>query len=196
MGVCRARDEDGQQGDPEATSPPSEFWTLSCTWLLGKTGLKGRPLCGPHNADSTALALSFWEQILLGSLTQALWCRGRREGAQARPECVCLSASQPALAKPEALLVFPGQVAQLSCTISPHYAIVGDLGVSWYQQRAGSAPRLLLYYRSEEDQHRAPGTPDRFSAAADAAHNTCVLTISPVQPEDDADYYCFVGELF
>ncbi|XP_069413073.1 pre-B lymphocyte protein 3-like [Ovis canadensis] len=107
-----------------------------------------------------------------------------------------LAASQPALAKPEALLVFPGQVAQLSCTISPHYAIVGDLGVSWYQQRAGSAPRLLLYYRSEEDQHRAPGTPDRFSAAADAAHNTCVLTISPVQPEDDADYYCFVGELF
>ncbi|MXQ97656.1 hypothetical protein E5288_WYG019166 [Bos mutus] len=89
-----------------------------------------------------------------------------------------------------------GQVAQLSCTISPHYAIVGDLGVSWYQQRAGSAPRLLLYYRSEEHQHRAPGIPDRFSAAADAAHNTCILTISPVQPEDDADYYCFVGDLF
>uniref|UniRef100_A0AAA9S0W8 Ig-like domain-containing protein n=1 Tax=Bos taurus TaxID=9913 RepID=A0AAA9S0W8_BOVIN len=103
-----------------------------------------------------------------------------------------LAASQPALTKPEALLVFPGQVAQLSCTISPHYAIVGDLGVSWYQQRAGSAPRLLLYYRSEEHQHRAPGIPDRFSAAADAAHNTCILTISPVQPEDDADYYCFI----
>ncbi|KAM9747349.1 pre-B lymphocyte protein 3 [Dama dama] len=107
-----------------------------------------------------------------------------------------LAAFQPALTKPEALQVFPGQVAQLSCTISPRYAIIGDLGVSWYQQRAGSAPRLLLYYRSEEDQHRAPGIPDRFSAAADAAHNTCILTISPVQPEDDADYYCFVGDLF
>ena len=109
---------------------------------------------------------------------------------------VCLSAFQPALTKPEALQVFPGQVAQLSCTISPRYAIIGELGVSWYQQRAGSAPRLLLYYRSEEDQHRAPGIPDRFSAAADAAHNTCILTISPVQPEDDAAYYCFVGDLF
>ena len=61
---------------------------------------------------------------------------------------------------------------------------------------APRAPRLLLYYRSEEHQHRAPGIPDRFSAAADAAHNTCILTISPVQPEDDADYYCFVGDLF
>ena len=109
---------------------------------------------------------------------------------------MCLSAFQPALTKPEALQVFPGQVAQLSCTISPRYAIIGDLGVSWYQQLAGSAPRLLLYYRSEEDQHRAPGIPDRFSAAADVAHNTCILTISPVQPEVDADYYCFVGDLF
>lgn len=91
MGVCRARDEGGQQEDPEPTSPPSEFWTLSCMWLLGKTGLKGCPLCGPHSADSTALAVSFWEQILPGSLTQALWGRGWREGAQARPECVSLS---------------------------------------------------------------------------------------------------------
>ncbi|KAG5198927.1 hypothetical protein JEQ12_007523 [Ovis aries] len=134
-------------------------------------------------------------QFLDCSTTQSdlTLCEGFSEALK---QCKYNHASQPALAKPEALLVFPGQVAQLSCTISPHYAIVGDLGVSWYQQRAGSAPRLLLYYRSEEDQHRAPGTPDRFSAAADAAHNTCVLTISPVQPEDDADYYCFVGELF
>ncbi|XP_057602670.1 pre-B lymphocyte protein 3 [Hippopotamus amphibius kiboko] len=104
-----------------------------------------------------------------------------------------LAVSQLALTQPEALLVFPGQVAQLSCMLSPYHATVGDYGVSWYQQRAGSAPRLLLYYRSEEDHHRPPGTPDRFSAATDAAHNTCILTISPVQPEDDADYYCSVG---
>ncbi|XP_046946254.1 pre-B lymphocyte protein 3 isoform X1 [Lynx rufus] len=97
------------------------------------------------------------------------------------------------LAQPDALLVFPGQVAQLSCILSPHHAIIGEYGVSWYQQRAGSAPRHLLYYRSEEDYHRPPDIPDRFSAATDAAHNACILTISPVQPEDDADYYCSVG---
>lgn len=101
--------------------------------------------------------------------------------------------SQPILAQPDALLVFPGQVAQLSCTLSPPHTTIGDYGVSWYQQRAGSAPRYLLYYRSEEDHHRPAGIPDRFSAAKDIAHNACILTISPVQPEDDADYYCSVG---
>ncbi|XP_063081919.1 pre-B lymphocyte protein 3 isoform X2 [Cavia porcellus] len=86
-----------------------------------------------------------------------------------------------------------GQVAQLSCTLIPQHASIADYGVSWYQQRAGSAPRYLLYYNSEEDFHRPDDIPDRFSAAKDAAHNACILTISPVQPEDDADYYCSVG---
>ncbi|XP_019565735.2 pre-B lymphocyte protein 3 [Rhinolophus sinicus] len=104
-----------------------------------------------------------------------------------------LAVSQPALTGPDALLVFPGQVAQLSCMLSPRHATIGEYGVSWYQQRAGSAPRYLFYYRSEEDHHRAPNVPDRFSAANDEVHNACILTISPVQPEDDADYYCSVG---
>lgn len=77
--------------------------------------------------------------------------------------------------------------------LSPRHATVRDYGVSWYQQRAGSAPRFLLHYRSEEDNHRPPDIPDHFSAATDAAHNACILTISPVQPEDAADYYCSVG---
>ncbi|KFO23719.1 pre-B lymphocyte protein 3 [Fukomys damarensis] len=104
-----------------------------------------------------------------------------------------LAVSQLALAQPDALLVFPGQVAQLSCTLVPQHANIADYGVSWYQQRAGSAPRYLLYYHSEEDFHRPDDIPDRFSAAKDVAHNACILTISPVQPEDDADYYCSVG---
>lgn len=77
--------------------------------------------------------------------------------------------------------------------LNPHHANIRDYGVSWYQQRAGSAPRYLLYYRSKEDHHRSPDIPDRFSAATDAAQNACILIISPVQPEDDADYYCSVG---
>lgn len=103
------------------------------------------------------------------------------------------SVSQPVLVQPDALLVFPGQVAQLFCTLSPQHAIIGEYGVSWYQQRPGSAPRLLLYYHSEEDHHRPADIPDRFSAAKDTLHNACILTISPVQPEDDADYYCSVA---
>ncbi|KAM6155201.1 pre-B lymphocyte protein 3 [Rhynchocyon petersi] len=107
---------------------------------------------------------------------------------------VLLAASQPAPAQPDALLVFPGQMIQLSCIIlSPQHTARRDFGVSWYQQRAGSAPRYLLYYQSEEDQDRPADTPARFSATRDLASNTCILTISPVQPEDDADYYCSVG---
>ncbi|XP_003803333.1 pre-B lymphocyte protein 3 [Otolemur garnettii] len=115
--------------------------------------------------------------------------------------CLCLAlllmgnfmtVSQPALAQSDALLVFPGQVAQLSCMLSTQHTI-RDHGVSWYQQRPGSAPRYLLYYHSDEEYHRPDEIPDRFSAAMDVAHNACILTISPVQPEDDADYYCAVG---
>ncbi|XP_037679581.1 pre-B lymphocyte protein 3 [Choloepus didactylus] len=106
---------------------------------------------------------------------------------------VLLAVSLPTLAEKDGLLVFPGQVAQLSCTIIPRHATIGDHGVSWYQQRAGRAPRFLLYYRSKEDHHRPAHIPERFSAMVDTARNVCVLTISPVQPEDDADYYCSVG---
>ncbi|XP_040859603.1 pre-B lymphocyte protein 3 isoform X1 [Ochotona curzoniae] len=98
-----------------------------------------------------------------------------------------------ALAQPDALLVFPGQAAQLSCTLNPPEAPIGDYTVSWYQQRPGSSPRYLLYYRSEEDHGRHEDVPDRFSATKDPVHNACILTINPVQPEDDADYFCSVG---
>ncbi|XP_012869817.1 PREDICTED: pre-B lymphocyte protein 3 [Dipodomys ordii] len=103
-----------------------------------------------------------------------------------------LAVLQPVLAQPDALLVFPGQVAQLSCRLSPQHTTILDYGVSWYQQRPGSAPRLLLYYHSEEDHYRPADIPDRFWAVKDTVHNACVLTISPVQPEDDADYFCSV----
>ncbi|KAM4827175.1 pre-B lymphocyte protein 3 [Thomomys bottae] len=103
-----------------------------------------------------------------------------------------LAVSQPVLAQLDALMVFPGQVAQLSCRLSSQHTTILDYGVSWYQQRPGSAPRLLLYYYSDEDHHRPDDIPDRFWVAKDTVHNACVLTISPVQPEDDADYYCSV----
>ncbi|ERE88028.1 coiled-coil-helix-coiled-coil-helix domain-containing protein 10 [Cricetulus griseus] len=88
-----------------------------------------------------------------------------------------------------------GQVAQLSCTINSQHATIGDFGVSWYQQRPGSAPQLL-YYHSEEEHYRPDDIPDRFSATTDVAHNVSVLTIRPVQPEDDADYFCSIAYNF
>nr|XP_034379633.1 pre-B lymphocyte protein 3 isoform X1 [Arvicanthis niloticus] len=106
-----------------------------------------------------------------------------------------LAVFQPTLTQPDAFLVFPGQEAQLSCTINSQQATVGDIGVSWYRQQPGGAPHLLYYY-SEEEHYRPADIPDRFSATGDAAHNACVLTINPVLPEDDADYFCSIAYVF
>lgn len=103
-----------------------------------------------------------------------------------------LSVFQPTLSQPDALLVFPGQEAQLSCTINSQQASVEDTGVSWYQQQPGGAPHFL-YYHSKEEDYRPADIPDRFSATMDVVHNACVLTISPVLPEDDADYFCSIA---
>nr|AFO37855.1 pre-B lymphocyte 3 protein [Monodelphis domestica] len=102
---------------------------------------------------------------------------------------VLLAQSQRAPSQPEALVVFPGQTARLLCSLQPEVAI-SERGISWFQQFPGSAPRFLLYYYNEEEQERRPGLPERFGASKDATHNACILTISPVQPEDEADYYC------
>ena len=64
----------------------------------------------------------------------------------------------------------------------------------WYQQKTGSAPRLLLYYYSDSDKQLGPGVPSRVSGSKDASSNAAHLLISGLQPEDEADYYCQVYE--
>uniref|UniRef100_A0A8C5W0A1 Ig-like domain-containing protein n=1 Tax=Microcebus murinus TaxID=30608 RepID=A0A8C5W0A1_MICMU len=88
------------------------------------------------------------------------------------------------LTQPSSVSGSPGQKVTISCTRSS--GDIGDAYVNWYQQRPGSAPTTVIY----GDDQRPSGVPDRFSGSIDSSSNSASLTISGLQSEDEADYYC------
>ncbi|KAM4855341.1 immunoglobulin lambda-1 light chain-like [Urocitellus parryii] len=90
--------------------------------------------------------------------------------------------AQPLLTQQPSLSGTPGQRITISCTGSSNN--IGYSFVNWYQQFPATAPKLLIY----GDSNRPSGIPDRFSGSKSG--NSGSLTITGLQPEDEADYFC------
>uniref|UniRef100_A0A3Q3C2S1 Ig-like domain-containing protein n=1 Tax=Haplochromis burtoni TaxID=8153 RepID=A0A3Q3C2S1_HAPBU len=73
-----------------------------------------------------------------------------------------------------------GETVSLSCTASEGV----DDDLSWYLQKPGQPPKLLFYQISS----RESDTPSHFSSSG--SDSDFSMTISGVQAEDAAVYYC------
>ncbi|KFZ48678.1 Ig lambda chain V-1 region, partial [Antrostomus carolinensis] len=72
------------------------------------------------------------------------------------------------------------QTVQITCS-----GLDSSYGVGWYQQKVpGSAPVTVIYGSNQ----RPSDIPSRFSGSKSGSTGT--LTITGVQPEDEAVYYC------
>ncbi|XP_004843382.1 immunoglobulin iota chain [Heterocephalus glaber] len=100
--------------------------------------------------------------------------------------------TQPVLHQPLSASSSLGTAVRLTCTLSSDHHI-GFYSIFWYQQRPGQPPRFLLRYFSYSDKHQGSKVPPRFSGSKDVAKNQGYLSISQLQPEDEAMYYCAVG---
>uniref|UniRef100_A0A452TR67 Ig-like domain-containing protein n=1 Tax=Ursus maritimus TaxID=29073 RepID=A0A452TR67_URSMA len=89
---------------------------------------------------------------------------------------------QSVLTQPSSVSGALGQKVTISCTGSS--SNIGGYYVSWFQQLPGTAPRTIIY----GDNNRPSGIPGRFSGSKSGSSAT--LTITGLQAEDEADYYC------
>ncbi|KAL8180375.1 UNVERIFIED_CONTAM: hypothetical protein K2H54_021726 [Gekko kuhli] len=100
-----------------------------------------------------------------------------------------ISSSQLVLTQESSMSASLGQTVKLSCSMSSGYPVQND-DQSWYQQKPGSPPKFLVYYYSSP--RTGSGDLSRFSSSKESSQNIWYLTISNVQAEDEADYYCAV----
>uniref|UniRef100_UPI0039BD93D8 MINT1526A Fab Light Chain n=1 Tax=unidentified TaxID=32644 RepID=UPI0039BD93D8 len=79
-----------------------------------------------------------------------------------------------------------GNSVKLTCTLSSQHS---TYTIGWYQAgHPDKAPKYVMYLNSDGSHNKGDGLPDRFSGSSSGAHR--YLSISNIQPEDEADYFC------
>uniref|UniRef100_A0A8C5TGL5 Ig-like domain-containing protein n=1 Tax=Malurus cyaneus samueli TaxID=2593467 RepID=A0A8C5TGL5_9PASS len=103
------------------------------------------------------------------------WGAGRGRG------CLFLwSLVQAALSQPSSLSANVGDTVRITCS-----GLSSNYGSGWSQQKVpGTAPVALIY----PNDKRPSGIPSRFSGSRSGSTGT--LTITGVQAEDEAVYFC------
>ncbi|KAI3358249.1 hypothetical protein L3Q82_003246 [Scortum barcoo] len=97
------------------------------------------------------------------------------------------------LIQPAAKTVQLGQTVSIDCKANRQVARYSgsQYFLAWYHQKTGEAPKLLIYLTSD----RVSGISSRFSGSGAGNGVDFTLTISGVQAEDAAVYYCSSGEI-
>ncbi|OCT99184.1 hypothetical protein XELAEV_18004971mg [Xenopus laevis] len=80
---------------------------------------------------------------------------------------------------PDYVSVSPGETLTITCKASRSTSYI-----AWYQQKSGQVPKPLIYLA----RTRHTGSPERISGSGTG--NDFTLTISRMEAEDAADYYC------
>uniref|UniRef100_A0A3Q3IGB6 Ig-like domain-containing protein n=1 Tax=Monopterus albus TaxID=43700 RepID=A0A3Q3IGB6_MONAL len=92
------------------------------------------------------------------------------------------SRGQVTVTQPGAVSSALGASVTINCKTSQN--VYNRNWLHWYQQKDGQTPKLLIYAASNQ----ASGTPSRFTGSG--SNSDFTLTISGVQAEDAAVYYC------